>query len=93
MKSSEYLVVYDISADKERTKVQKLLEGYGFGIQKSVFECLLSRGLKRELIKKLEKLNIKTGFIKLYRYDKTIKNTIIGVYDRKDPDKGNAFIV
>ncbi|MBN2533486.1 MAG: CRISPR-associated endonuclease Cas2 [Spirochaetales bacterium] len=93
MKSSEYLVVYDISADKERTKVQKLLEGYGFGIQKSVFECLLSKRLKRELIQKLEKMNIKTGFIKLYRYDKTIKNTIIGVYDRKNPDEGNAFIV
>jgi CRISPR-associated protein Cas2 len=93
VKSSEYLVVYDISADKERTKVQKLLEGYGFGIQKSVFECLLSIRLKKELIKKLEKLNIKTGFIKIYRYDRTIKNAIIGVYNRKDPDQGNAFIV
>ena len=50
MKSSEYLIVYDITKDRERTKVQKILEGYGFRIQKSVFECLLSRRLKRELI-------------------------------------------
>ena len=39
---ADYAVVYDISSDKEREKVDKLLKGYGFRIQKSVFEWVVS---------------------------------------------------
>jgi CRISPR-associated protein Cas2 len=94
MKCGEYIAVYDISDDNERSQVQKVLEGYGFAIQKSVFECVLNKWLKKELINKLEKLKLKTGFIKIYRCDKTIKSDIIGEYDGKEnPDGGNAYVV
>ena len=33
------LVSYDISDDKRRRKVCKILEGYGYRVQYSVFEC------------------------------------------------------
>ncbi|MBW4509463.1 MAG: CRISPR-associated endonuclease Cas2 [Scytonematopsis contorta HA4267-MV1] len=36
-----YLVCYDIVSDTRRSKVSKLLEAYGFRVQKSVFECVL----------------------------------------------------
>ena len=47
------VVSYDISDDKRRRMVAKLLEGYGYRVQYSVFECDLSlkqlQKLRREL--------------------------------------------
>ncbi len=37
-----YIVSYDISNDKLRNKIAKLLEGYGRRVQYSVFECEIS---------------------------------------------------
>lgn len=37
-----YVISYDIESNKIRTKLAKLLEGYGVRIQYSVFECNLS---------------------------------------------------
>lgn len=43
------LVSYDISSDKKRTRIYKILSFYGEPVQKSVFECLFrtSTGYKR----------------------------------------------
>jgi len=61
---SDYAVAYDITDDKEREKIARLLKNYGFRVQKSVFECRLTRKDKQRLIDELEGLNIKTGSIK-----------------------------
>ena len=45
--SNCYVIGYDIPDDKRRTKVHKLLLGYGKWTQYSLFECFLSR---RELV-------------------------------------------
>jgi len=37
-----YLIAYDISSDKRRTKVHKTLSGYGQWTQYSLFECFLT---------------------------------------------------
>ena len=42
-----YVIAYDIPDDKRRTKVHKLLSGFGKWTQFSLFECFLS---KKELI-------------------------------------------
>ncbi|HBE27587.1 MAG TPA: CRISPR-associated endonuclease Cas2 [Ktedonobacter sp.] len=38
-----YVIAYDIPDDKRRTKVHKLLSGFGKWTQFSLFECFLSR--------------------------------------------------
>jgi CRISPR-associated protein Cas2 len=38
-----YLVAYDIADDRRLRRVAKLMEGYGTRVQRSVFECILSR--------------------------------------------------
>lgn len=38
-----YVIAYDISNDKRRTKVHKILLGYGTWTQYSLFECFLTR--------------------------------------------------
>lgn len=90
---SDYAVVYDITSDTERGKVDKVLKGFGFRIQKSVFECRLNKRGRDELIEKLERLQIKTGFIKVYRLEYSSKDTVIGQQKKADIDDGHAFII
>lgn len=90
---SDYAVVYDISCDKERAKVDKILKGFGFRVQKSVFECKLDKKGREKLREKLLQLNIKTGFIKVYRLEYSLKNEVIGEQKEKSIDDGPAFII
>ena len=48
------LVIYDICDNKKRQKLAKLLEGYGFRVQKSAFESRLSQTKYKHLLKALE---------------------------------------
>jgi len=48
-----YLVSYDIPVDRRRQHVAKLLEGYGFRVQYSVFECELTIALIEEVKERL----------------------------------------
>lgn len=90
---SDYAVVYDISCDKERNRIDKMLKGFGFRIQKSVFECRLKKREKEELIAGLQKLDIQTGFVKVYRLEYTSRNEVIGKKEGEDFDAGHAYIV
>ncbi len=45
--STCYVIAYDIPDDKRRTKVHKILLGYGKWTQYSLFECFL---IRKELI-------------------------------------------
>ena len=38
-----YVIAYDIPDDKRRTKIHKILLGYGKWTQYSLFECFLTR--------------------------------------------------
>jgi CRISPR-associated protein Cas2 len=82
---ADYAVVYDISEDNERRRVDEILRGFGFRIQKSVFECRLT--------KKLNSADIRTGFIKIYRLEHSWKNCTIGAKKQDPEDDGNVFIV
>jgi CRISPR-associated protein Cas2 len=48
-----YIIAYDIPDDKRRTKVHRVLCGYGAWTQYSLFECWLSRRQILELRVKL----------------------------------------
>jgi CRISPR-associated protein Cas2 len=49
------VVSYDIPDNKRRSRVAKTLEGYGYRVQKSVFECELTPALYEKMKKRLEK--------------------------------------
>ncbi len=42
-----YVIAYDIPDDRRRTKIHKILSGFGTWTQYSLFECFLS---KKELV-------------------------------------------
>jgi len=64
------VVSYDVVSDKQRTKLLKLLKGYGTHVQYSVFECDLDAlqiaRLKRELA---ELIDPHTDSVRLYPLD------------------------
>ncbi|GHV22606.1 CRISPR-associated endoribonuclease Cas2 [Planctomycetales bacterium] len=51
-----YLISYDITDDKRRTRVFKLLDGWGDRVQFSVFCCQLNRREKLRLAEQLKPL-------------------------------------
>jgi CRISPR-associated protein Cas2 len=51
-----YLIAYDITDDGRLNRVRHLLKGYSTGGQKSVYECFLTEGELRAIIRKLEEL-------------------------------------
>ncbi len=53
---SLYLISYDISDEKRLRKMAKLLEDYGYRVQKSVFECFLTESMYEELKRKIKLL-------------------------------------
>ena len=61
------VVVYDISDDKKRYKVAKLLNKFGVRVQKSVFECQLNNIKYKKLCDGIEKLYTGAEYIRIYR--------------------------
>ncbi len=64
------IISYDIVEDKRRTKVMKLLKGYGTRVQYSVFECLLSASDLLKLGRELRDLiDLNTDSVRCYQLD------------------------
>ncbi|MDU9047763.1 MAG: CRISPR-associated endonuclease Cas2 [Candidatus Electrothrix sp. Rat3] len=89
---SRYVIAYDISNQRERSRVSKTLSGYGFRVQKSVFECSLSTGGKAKLEEELEQLDLQSGYLHIYHLNKQAKRSEIGKAP-PSPDNGFAFVV
>ena len=51
-----WFIMYDIQSKKERHKISLILADFGFRLQKSVFECLLSQQQSKALLEKIGKL-------------------------------------
>ena len=54
-----YVVTYDISDDKRRSKVVKLMESIGTRMNYSVFECMLTDIQYQNMYKKLAKIVVR----------------------------------
>lgn len=51
-----WIIAYDISDDKTRLKISKLLETYGLRCNYSLFECLVTDTQKLKIQKKIAKI-------------------------------------
>lgn len=91
--SARYLIAYDISDNRERYRVDKLLQGYGFRRQKSVFECRLTLALLARLRIALDALALETGFVMIERLAHNSHRITFGAAAPKDfVDDGYAFV-
>jgi CRISPR-associated protein Cas2 len=55
-RDGNYVLIYDIGDDKVRYQVAKTVEGYGIRVQRSAFECRLTRGMKERLWRALQEI-------------------------------------
>ena len=60
------LAMYDISCDKKRTKVEKLLSSYGYRVNYSVFEIECSTSQYRQILQRLLELTAKEDNVRIY---------------------------
>lgn len=72
MNKKLYLIIYDITDNKRRRKVSKILEKYGIRIQFSAFECELNEQKKKRIINLFEKIIKKDDSIRIYSLAKDI---------------------
>jgi CRISPR-associated protein Cas2 len=62
-----YVVAYDIPDDKRRTRVYKVLKGFGQWTEFSLFECFLTKKEMLQLRARLDKhLNAETDRVRIY---------------------------
>ena len=61
------LIIYDIISNKSRNKFSKLLLGYGFRIQKSAFEAVISKDKLIKLLAEIPRyINENEDSVRLY---------------------------
>lgn len=60
------LVIYDVSDNKKRRNVVKVLNGYGTRVQKSAYECIITNAMSAALEKKLARIIDKTDSVRIY---------------------------
>lgn len=92
-----YLVIYDLpdnkAANKRRTRLHKMLSGYGKWTQYSVFECFLTAMQFAKLQTQLEKLvKPQEDSVRIYVLDAgAVKRTL--TYGSDQPRQESAIIL
>jgi CRISPR-associated protein Cas2 len=61
------LVIYDISENKRRNRMVKILNSYGFRVQKSAFEALLRPSKYKKLLSDIAKIPDSCDSIRVYK--------------------------
>lgn len=76
--SALYVVVaYDIEDDRRRTRIARILEGYGERVQWSVFECHIEERHLQRLVRTLERVMCPGDAIRVYRMPRSRADVLI----------------
>lgn len=82
------LVIYDVSESKNRYRISKILESYGIRIQRSAFECLLTKTQIKTMTEKLKKyIDIASDRLDIYRFSEQTHSESFGY----KPELANAL--
>lgn len=72
------IVIYDIISNKRRNFLYKLLKAFGYSVQKSAFECVLTREKCELMMKKIDRFAEEGDLIRIYKLNQNVKTTIYG---------------
>lgn len=93
MKTTLTIITYDLSDDKRRTKLHKLLKGYGQWTQYSVFECFLTDKEWVRLRHELDDLCDDTeDSVRIYRVCGTCRESVETIGGSK-PVEPSVFLI
>lgn len=90
-RTQQWAICYDISQDKERSRIEKTLKGWGHRAQKSVFLVMTTRAGINTLKRELDKHEISSGTVLLFRMQGGVAPLVIG-QQWEHPDDGMAYI-
>jgi CRISPR-associated protein Cas2 len=71
-----YIISYDISDDRKRNRVAKILLDYGTRVQYSVFECNLDNNLLKKMTSRVTKLVSEDDSLRIYTLCAKCKTTV-----------------
>ncbi|MDO5062423.1 MAG: CRISPR-associated endonuclease Cas2 [Peptostreptococcaceae bacterium] len=72
------IVIYDIISNKRRTRLSKMLSGFGYRIQKSAFECILTKEKCQKLFQLIDQFAQPDDLIRIYRLNQNVQSVIYG---------------
>jgi len=75
------LIIYDITDDKHRRNLVKILSSFGLRVQKSAFEALLNKRQYNKLLSKIEKFYRDGDNIRIYKLQEYEEVRVYGVED------------
>lgn len=61
------LIIYDIVDDRVRTRFAKCLQGYGFRVQKSAFEAIITQQKYKKLLLEIPRYVTGQDSVRLYK--------------------------
>jgi CRISPR-associated protein Cas2 len=79
-----YLIAYDITENKVRTRLSKYLSKYGVRLQKSVFIVTIQGHQRKGFVSGIENITGKKGDVALFRLCRGCKATAIRLADIQD---------
>lgn len=87
-RNAKYLtvVIYDISDNRQRNRIVKYLEGFGYRVQKSAFEAWLNEQEFSVLCKGLNTIVQPDDHVKIYRLKGTSDSYVWGDAPTFEPD-------
>ncbi len=90
-----YVITYDVEDDRLRNRIAKVLEGTGFRVQKSVFECMLDGRELDRLVRRLGRLvEGSTGAdVRVYRVCASCFAASFGLGEVEEGTGGEPWVV
>lgn len=61
------LVIYDISDNRRRASLAEILAGFGYRVQESAFEAMLTKGQLAKLVARIDRFAIDCDNIRIYK--------------------------
>lgn len=83
--TATYLVCYDVTLDRERDRVARVVQEFGLRLQFSVFECRLSRSALSTLRRRIEDLALTSGSVLICRLEERARRHQIGTPTSAEP--------
>lgn len=84
------LIIYDITDDKHRRNLVKILSSFGLRVQKSAFEARLNKRQYNKLLSKIEKFYRDSDNIRIYRLQEYEE---VRVYGNEDYSAEEVIVI
>ena len=72
------LIIYDISDNKKRRQMVKVLESYGVRVQRSAFEAILKPSQYKKMLRKIALIPEEQDSVRVYKIQKTSSVDVFG---------------